>query len=462
MAAALALLAAGCNRGDDPPAASTPAAGATPVVVGEGTPPPTPTLSPTPPAFATPLPGSTEVASTVKLIDVRTGVAKTLFEDSTQRAGFAAFVDGDVVVSAGNTSLRFHLDGSPVTGAPPATPSCREANGAAEIAGRQYSGVSCGSFSPDRRWMAYMLQTGEVEAGPSGYRVPQHDMWAVNLDTGTTRRLQAGLVHCGGCDARYGPRWSPSSRYVAFAEFGGEQRRFLSDLTGTTRQIANGNEIGDAPEWSSAGDLLVYSTVPHGTGARFEDLVAGTSRDLAIAWPVRFDASGTYLYSPAWAAEPKSGPSTISTTIIEAASGKVVGTYSGAPPAEFLWTGAAAVTRTRGGYLVILQQSTGCAGTAIYIEGVSSHRCVTGGVQGTSTRDGAMVAVARRTGESGPIHGPQLSATSLPRYDIDVVDAATGARRTVATGAASFAPPLMLWNAAGTHLLVLWPHAVGL
>jgi hypothetical protein len=312
--------------------------------------------------------------------------------------------------------------------------------------------------------MAYMVQTGEVTVGTSGYRVPQHDMWAVDLDTGTTTRLQAGLVHCGGCDARYGPRWSASSRYVAYAEFGGAGRRFLSDLTtGTTRQIASGNEVGDAPEWSPREDLVAYSTSPHGTVARIEDLAAGTSRELAIAWPLRFDASGAYLYSPAWATVPKSGTPTVTTTVIDVATGETLGTLPGGPPAEFLWTGATAVTHAAGskGYLAVLQQASSCAGTAIYTEDSPQPRCIAGGAQGQIAPDGSRVAIARDVGKSGPVHGPGFSALSLPRYDIDVVDLSGGAR-TVVVGAISFAPPLMLWNAAGTHLLVLWPLAVGL
>lgn len=457
---ALALLAAACDRRGEP-ATSSPTATATPTAAVEST----ATTSPTPRASTTPSPASTEVASTVQLIDVRTGAVRTLYEGIAQRAGSAEFVDDEVVVSAGNTSLRFHLDGSPVAGASAPTPSCREANGAAEVAGRRYSGVSCGSFSPDQRWMAYMIQTGEVEAGTAGHRVPQHDMWAVNLDTGVTRRLQAGLVHCGGCDARYGPRWSASSRYVAYAEFGLGQRRFLSDLAaGTTRQIASGNEISDAPEWAPIGDLLVYSTAPNGTVARFEDLAAGASRDLAIAWPVRFDARGAYLYSPAWAAAPKSGAPTASTVIIEVATGRTLGTPSGAPPSEFLWSGASAVTRSleSGGYLAVLQQATSCAGTAIYRQDIPQPQCIPGGAQGQISPDGSRVAVARDVGQIGPVHGPGFSAQSLPRYDIDVVNMIGGGGRTVVASAASFAPPLMLWNTAGTHLLVLWPHAVGL
>lgn len=408
-------------------------------------------------------PGKRRGPATVVLIDARTGAAKTLYEDRSQVAGSASFVDGDVVVLAGSKSLRFRLDGSPVTNAPPAAPTCREANGSAEVGGKQYSGVRCGSFSPDRRWMIYEVQTGEVEVGTSGYRVPQHDKWSVNLDTGATRRLQVGLVHCGGCDARYGPRWSPSSRYVAYAEFGGQGRRFLSDVTtGATRQIANGNEVGDKPVWSLRLDALVYSTTSHGTQARFEDLEAGTLRDLAIAWPVRFDARGAFLYSPAWASAPKSGPSTVSTTVIDIATFSTLGVLSGAPPPELLWTGATAVTRSGDGYLAVLQQAATCAGTAIYRQRFPQPQCIAGGVQGHSSLNGLRVAVARHRGEVGPVHGPQFSSLSLPRYDIDVVDVTDGTFRTVVTGAVSFIPPQLLWNEAGTHLLVRWPLAGGL
>lgn len=460
LALAVALLAVACDRGGDQPdatpevtqAAATPSATAAAEV----------TTSPTPPAGPPPLPGSIEVPSTAVLIDVRTGTAKTLYRDSKQAAYSATFEGDDVLINAGQF-LRFHLDGTRSTSTPTPRDFCRNLNGAAEVGGRTYPGVSCGSISPDRRWMTYTVQNGEVEVGTGGYRVRLDDMWAVDLQTGATRRLQSGLIDCGGCDARYGPRWSSSSRYVAYAEFGGQARRFLSDLTtGTTRQIANGNEITDAPVWAPSSDLLVYSTTSHGTGARFEDLAAGTARDLGVAWPVRFDTRGLYLYSPAWASAPKSGPSTVSTTVIEVTTGDILGVLSGAPPPGFLWTRATAVTRTGDGYVAVLQQAGPCAGTAIYRQGVTQPRCIAGGAQGQSAPDGSRVAVARETGHVGPIHGSGFSSMSMPRYDIDVVDVASGNSRTVVTGAISFIPPLMLWNAAGTHLLVLWPQAGGL
>jgi hypothetical protein len=462
LALAVALLAVACDRGGDQPEVSPTAEATQAAATPSATAAAEVTTSPTPPAGPTPLPGSIEVPSTAVLIDVRTGTATTLYRDAKQAAYSATFEGDEILLNAGQV-LRFRLDGTRATSTPTPRDSCRNVNGAAEVGGRSYAGVRCGSISPDQRWMTYSVQNGEAEVGTTGYRVRLDDLWAVDLQTSTTRRLQSGLMDCGGCDARYGPRWSPSSRYVAYAEFGGQGRRFLSDLTtGTTRQIANGNEITDAPVWAPSSDLLVYSTTSHGTGARFEDLAARTARDLAVAWPVRFDARGTYLYSPAWASAPKSGPSTISTTIIEVATGDSLGVLQGAPPPEFLWTGATAVTRSGDGYLAVLQQAGPCAGTAVYRQGVAQPLCIVGGVQGHSAPNGRRVAVARETGQVGPIHGPGFSSMSMPRYDIDVVDVASGASRTVVTGAISFTPPLMLWNAAGTHLLVLWPQAGGL
>jgi hypothetical protein len=152
----------------------------------------------------------------------------------------------------------------------------------------------------------------------------------------------------------------------------------------------------------------------------------------------------------------------VSTTVIDIATFSTLGVLSGAPPPELLWTGATAVTRSGDGYLAVLQQATTCAGTAIYRQRFPEPQCIEGGVQGHSSPNGLRVAVARQRGEVGPVHGPQFSSLSLPRYDIDVVDITDGSVRTVVTGAISFIPPQMVWNEAGTHLLVRWPLAGGL
>ena len=100
---------------------------------------------------------------------MRTGGAKTLYEDRTQAAGAASFADGEVVVLVGSKSLRFRIDGSSAGGAIP-PPVCRETGGAIEVNGLRLDGARCGSVSPDRLWRLYEVQTGEVEVGTSGYR----------------------------------------------------------------------------------------------------------------------------------------------------------------------------------------------------------------------------------------------------------------------------------------------------
>ncbi len=447
--AALVLLglaasaAAACGGGDGPNASS---------------PSPTPTQSPSP--SPTPLPsraavrGGVQVSSTALLINAGTATVKTLYEDRVTAVGNATFERDRIIVQAGRDTLQFGIDGNRISGPPP--PACSEANGAAEFAGRTYPGVACGTFSPDGRWMTYRVDAGEVTL-PSGFRVPRWDQWVVDLQTGVTRLVQAGLVHCGGCDGRYGPRWSPNSRYVAYAEIGGDQRRFLTDVVaGTTRPIGSGAEVPLAPVFSPTGDSLLHGSRLGGRPI-LEDLAAGTSRELDLVWPAAFDRSGTLVYSPAWS--PGDKETNQSTTIIEAASGNVVAKLSGAPSPWRLYTDSVPVAATANGVLAALQQAAGCAGTAIYLQG-QLRQCVIDGAE-ANIGPGGIVAVARKTGSAGPASGPQFETVSIDRFEVDLVLPA-GQVQTVVRGALSFQAPLMVWNAAGTHLLVVWPRSPGL
>lgn len=447
--AALALLglaasaAAACNGGDRPNVAS-------PVV--------TPAQAPSP--SATPLPSNTavparvEVSSTVVLVDAGTATGKTLYESKVTAVGDVAFAGDRVLVQAGRDTLQFGLDGVRISTPPP--PVCGEANGAAEFAGRAYPGVACGVLSPDHRWMIYHVDAGEVTL-PSGYRVPRWDQWVVDLRTGATRLVQAGLVHCGGCDARYGPRWSPNGRYVAYAEIGGNQRRFLTDMVrGTTRQIGTGSEVTLAPVFSPTGDALLFGSRSGGRSV-LEDLAAGTARELDLPWPAAFDRSGTLVYSPAWSQGTKETGQ--STTIIEAASGSVVAKLAGAPSPWRLYTNSFPVAATPNGLLVALQQAPGCAGTAIYLQG-QLRQCVIDGAE-ASIGPGGIVAVARKAGSVGPATGSQFATISIDRFEVDLVSP-SGQVQTVVRGALSLQAPLMIWNALGSHLLVVWPRSPGL
>lgn len=435
---AIPLFAAACSGGTSSPATPTVAATASP----------TPQATVTSDATATPTAASTPsgatVQSTVQLVDVRSGKVTTLYQDSNNAAYDARF-DGDtVVVGAGTGTLAFHLDGSPAS--VPAAQPCQPPG---------QKPIYC-NFSPDGRRVIYPVENGQKSLA-SGYVVPLWDQWVMEVATGKTQMVQPGLVHCGGCDGRYGPVWSPSSRYVAYAELGGEGRRFLTDAqSGATRQIGTGAEVGEAPVFSADGNRLLYQEEDNGTVARLEDLSTGTSVVLTIPWPAAFDTSGALVYSPAWNGDPKGSPPT--TTVVDAATGKTVAQLAGAPPQWFGWSPGIAVGASSGGFVAALQSAPTCDGTAIYTDAGAHSECIAGGAEGRVAPNGRYVAVARLTGS---IPGPNVNAVAINVYAINVV-AVGGPTTTVVTGAASFQPPLMVWNTAGTYLLVLWPHATGL
>ena len=414
-----------------------------------------PTLPPTPEA------GLLEVASTVQLVEVATGAVKTLVSSKTETAWDAAFEGDRVAVRIGQDTRQFRLDGTALTPAPAAPLACRQAGESAEIAGRLVANVECGasSVSPDRQWMTYPVATGTAEV-QTGYSVPVWDQWLVNLQSGAASLIQAGLLHCGGCDGRYGPRWSPTSRYVVFAELGGEGRRFLTEVaTAATRQIGTGSEVTYAPAWSPVNDILAYASPP-GKATVLLDLGTGLARDLNLVWPAGFDASGTLLYSPAWSAGPKESGGT--TTVLEVASGQVRVSLPGTPS----WTRSQVWARrptpsvlvTREGILTALQGAPSCEGTAIY-QGSTLRQCIADGVD-AAIGPGGIVAVMRRVGLTGRAHGPGFETVSLDRYEIDLVE--SGGRRTVLRDVLSFGPPPMEWHSTGMYLLVRWPFSGGL
>lgn len=425
------------------------------------TPTPTATIvpaseSPTTPApTKTPVPGRIDVPSVVKLIDVRTGTVKTLHEDRVNAAWDASFSGDSVVVRVGPGVLQFRMDGTAIVGSEPV--ECRKTGSSAEIAGKTFPGIACGTLSPDRLWMTYRVDAPEVTL-PSGQRVPTWDQWLLNVKNGETSLIQAGLAHCGGCDGRYGPRWAPNSRHVVYAEIGGQQRRFLTEAsTVTTRTIGTGAEVPLAPAWSPDGTVLAYSSKA-GSPTTVEDLASGTSREFALAWPVAFDLSGTLVYSPAWS--PSLKAENLTTTMANLASGAIVARLDGAPPSWFTPLPATVVDASApGGLLVVLQQAPGCAGTAVYRSGALTQ-CISGGVAAELGRGGG-IAVARKTGAVGPAYGPGFETVSIDQFDVDLVG--TGSQpRNLVNGAISFQSPLMVWNAAGTHLIVLWPRSIGL
>lgn len=455
MLAILAVGFAGCDGDDEPEATPTQDATSTVTAVA-----PTSAASPT----ATVTPGGPRlISSKVQLIDLETGKVTTLY-DSSAEAAFDARFHGEVVevVATGGTS-SYNLDGSSAT-PPKQGPACDASGSAAVIAGRTYTGVpSCGAFSPDGAWMLFQVDAGEV-TGPFGGVVPSWDQWVVNVATGATTELQRGLVHCGGCDARYGPRWAPTSAYVAYAEYGGP-RRFLSEVaTGETRVIGAGNEVDFAPVWAPRGNFIVYSLSSSvAAPARLEDLDAERVADLRVAWPVTYDPSGDYLYSPSYGAGPKSPPG--STTVLDARTLEVVAQLPGEPAQWLSWVqGTPLLGTASNGYTAALQGAAGCDGTVIHSTLRAEPYCVLRGTEGQVAPGGARVAVTRPDETTGPAEGPGFHASQMVLHSIVVVDVATGAERVLLKDVPGwdYGSPLVVWNEAGTLLLVLSPRTIGL
>jgi hypothetical protein len=441
-----------------PPAEVTP----TPAVVA---PPPTSAMRPPPSLTQEPRP-----ADTVWLFDVRSGGRTTLIETPGQSVLRLRFGPDDTVLAdtlvvdraAGNRieEVRLRYDGSVVSRgpiAPPAAGDCAHSTAGAVVQGRTYQGVGCGPISPDGRWMTYQVDAGTAQVippsatNPSGYSVPVWDQWAVELATDKRQLLQAGLRHCGGCDGRFGPAWSPSGRLLYFSEWLGNGSTFISDLsTGTTRELLSGStDILVEPDWSPRSDLLVYRTTAGLTV--LEDFTSGTRKELPeLAWPVRFDTSGAYLYSPAWDNDSRAVGG--ETRIYEVSLGQVVATLAGQPRSDSLFMPVAPVRGEDGNFTAVLEGAANCGGVAVY-RGTTSLACVSGGSQGLLSPDGRLVALARLTHGGAP--GP---AWQMSEYEILLVDVATGSTRVLGGGALSAVMrPELIWNAAGTHLLVRWP-----
>ena len=67
--------------------------------------------------------------------------------------------------------------------------------------------VNCGTFSPDGQFMLY-----SVDIDGAGIPEARYEAWTLDLKSGQTRDVTDQLRHCGGCDGRVGPPWSPSGR----------------------------------------------------------------------------------------------------------------------------------------------------------------------------------------------------------------------------------------------------------
>jgi hypothetical protein len=469
--------------------APPPSPSASPTQLSTSVPPLAP--SATPSASPTPDP---EPVTAVWLLDTVADRSVKLLE-TTGYLLEARFTEGDTTIAVGVAEgrpevrrlHRYALDGSPRDTREWTDESSRWWTGCVEIRsvylgpqapgglpslvevdGRPIENASCGPISPDGRWMTYWIWSEETDAGRLPWAV---DQYVIDLGTGQRRLLHAGLVHCGGCDSVPGPKWSPSGRYLYFSDVvGGGDRFFVSDVvSGRTRQLIDHvpKEPYDVPVWSPAADLLLRSD---GSGtAVIENVANRTARRLPqVAWPARFDPGGSFVYSPAWPSESRTGTETL---LVDTATGLTVTTLSGRPaPRVFVGAGGppfdrAPIVGVPGGFSAALEKAAGCDGLALY-SNVRLATCVRGAERPVISPDGTKVAVARATGD--PVTEPRCNTCTL--IEIVVVDVQSGqqiagashAIRIVVSGAHVVDPFHAVefsWNAAGTHLLVAGPAA---
>jgi dipeptidyl aminopeptidase/acylaminoacyl peptidase len=138
------------------------------------------------------------------------------------------------------------------------------------LRGRTIAELSSLEFSPDGKWLAYVVKDS-VRVAPGELAdwmrtgVPRTangcDVWLVNVETGEDENLSGGKAD------NWLPKWSPDGRYLAFlSDRGGNQAqlwvwdRALHSLKKVSKSMIRAEQI----EWTEDGRGLVLTTVPAG------------------------------------------------------------------------------------------------------------------------------------------------------------------------------------------------------
>ncbi len=426
-----------CNGDEDGTPGVSPTAAQTAAAEVTLTPSPSPEGSP----VASPTPEAREVLETLWLVDASDG-SVLLLTETEGYVGQERFVDAGQAVAftqvvPGQGSAVHALD---LSGHPWDSPREPQSPGVCER-------LSCGPSSPDGRHTVY------TTSPPEGSLVYAYGV--IDLETGSQLELRGDLVHCGGCDARYAPAWSPSGRYFTIAEFGGDGRVFLADVEARTdRPIGTGNETTRRPDWSPVADIVALSGVE---GTALVHPVTGDEWPIDLEWPVRWDASGRYLYSPAW------GSGGV-TRIFDMETGET-DEVAGTPPQAHLWTDDVAVVGLEdGGYTAALGRASGCDGVRVTSALAPSPQCIAGATGAAVSPDGRRVAAAVFVEPVRVERTAQRWPTDMALLRLLIMDVTTGAIVQVEGELVGFAgePPAMRWHPESTHLLVRWPASYGL
>ncbi len=442
LALALLLAALGGCRDDAPRSAATAPAG-----TASDRPTGTPTAPP-------------QVAANhgVALVEVASGAQHWLDgpnDDRTVGAG-ATFVRGEARIwlqrqQSGDyrTTSWFDLEGRELErrdGYVPSDPRlarCEqiEQGRAALIDGGRVP-FACGDFSPDGTRMR-VSRIAFKDGAPERYEVG-----VLRLDTLEARFFAPDLAFGIG-DSFSGSSWSPSSRYVVEHELAGAAGVWLLDTaTGASTLLARDgpyNRLGYGTVWLPSEDRLL---VPDGRGTALLDVATGERRSFAeVPWPAR--AVGGYVYGPTAGPDPSAPPWVrIAETVVARIAGGVVvarwpGGFESTSPADR----ETAIVATGDGVRALLN-APGCNGVQFFAIDGAADRCLPARIASLSP-DGTRIAYA--TGSGGRY------GVGMPRAErVLLLDLRTGRERLLVDDIRDYVPPMLQWNAAGTHLLVAW------
>jgi len=412
----------------------------------------TPTVPPTAGVDATP---HNDVRSspprTVWLIDVTDGEVHTLFEDVDLVPWGVQFV-GPESVRVGMPSGEWETFGADGRPAPdPMAHDCQEASTGVMVRGIHYPELSsCWALSPTGGHALYSANIGSDQSW---------DQWVVDLQTGEQTLLHEQLRHCGGCDGRFGPVWSPAGRYVLIPEIVSDGWLYLSDVvSGTASIVGRGTDITYRPSWSPADpELFLVHTGNEETA--LIDAATGEVTALPVGWPASFDSSGRYVYSPSGDVLENA---LRETTVLDLQTGSLT-RLAGVPDWYYLRWETPVVAASSEGLSAVLE-ADGCNGSVVHATGHEA-RCIENAFGGTPSPDGGKVALARLIQGGGVTY----RGTTFLQYELILLDVATGVVEVIAERAYSGEdgpnlriPPRMEWNESGTLLLVVWPQFTGI
>jgi hypothetical protein len=459
----LPLLLIACTGDGAPPSSPPP---------GSGAPSPALATAPTPAAredrasSPTPQPSAPveEGRSGALLIDLQSGVIHRLLHDVSPNSPFGQFhADGESVwlyIPAERETVRFSLVGDEVERRPgyvvgAEAQRCRPVSQSpprAEIDGQVFD-VPCGIFSPDG---SQMLFHRKLE--PDGNRDLRYEVGVLDLASGEVTMLEDDWRHCGGCDGRAGPSWSPTGRYVLDPELGGVEggsRTFLYDTAaGTSFLIALGrfSNAGYQLTWSPVEDAVL---VPEDDGSTLLVRPATDERIPLpeVRWPARFDASGRFVAGavvPSYSPQVREAGETV---VADVSDGAVVARWEGVLIPIIHRREEIFVTVADGPAAVLY--AAGCRGLMLRDPRLpDGERCLEGAVVSAFAPVGRLASVRR-----------DERATAPQPWSVVLFDPATGDEKVLVDGIPGSdpsAPPVAQWSEDSKHLLITWPGPTGL